>query len=72
MDDGHYEDCLICYEMRTDIRPCPRCVHRWCATCHPRLQACPFCRLELVQPRIEAYEVQLELEFETDEWMGWF
>lgn len=66
------EDCEICCETRTNLHACERCVHRWCEACHARLRVCPFCRIGLSQVGTDAYEVQLELEFETDEWIGWF
>jgi len=38
------KECGICYETTLDVKTCSQCVNVCCATCHSKVDKCPFCR----------------------------
>jgi hypothetical protein len=40
------QECGVCYEFGSVFK-CDQCVNAWCATCHNRLDKCPFCRVNI-------------------------
>jgi len=55
------QECGVCYDVGTVFK-CSQCVNAWCATCHLRLDKCPFCRVDISK------ELKLKLSAQKSRW----